>query len=197
MSGRPPDFDELLDGEDLGDEERARLWRVHALLVEAGPPPDLTPRLLVPPAVPTRAGVIPLPRRRRGTALLIAAAVALAVFGAGWLGGAHRTSSHVAWTIAMTGPGGARASLAVLDADQAGNWPMVMKVSGLAALPAGQTYALWLTKRGKLEASCGTFTVGEGTTTVNLNAPYHLKEYDGWIVVRSGATTPLLTTTAA
>jgi anti-sigma-K factor RskA len=198
MSALPPapDFDELLGGEDLADEERARLQRVHALLVEAGPPPDLTPRLFVPPAAREQRGVISLPRRRRGAVLLIAAALALAVFGAGWLGGAHSTGSHVARTIAMDGPGGAHASLAVLDADEAGNWPMTMKITGLAALPAGQTYSLWLTRRGTLEASCGTFSVGKGTTTVDLNAPYRLKEYDGWVIVRSGTTIPLLTTSA-
>ena len=194
MNDRPLDFDALV-GDDLEPEEHARLLRVHEMLREAGPPPELTPHLSAPQA-PPRATMITLPRRRRGAALLIAASFALAVFGAGWLGGAHRSAAHVARTITMTGPAGAHASLAVLRADNAGNWPMVMKISGLAALPAGQTYALWLTKHGKLEASCGTFTVGKGTTTVDLNAPYKLKEYDGWIVVRSGTATPLLTTTA-
>ena len=193
MSDQPLDFDALV-GDDLEPTERARLLRVHEMLLEAGPPPELTPHLDVPQAPPP-ATVIPLPRRRRGALLLIAAAFVLAVFGAGWLGGAHR-NTHVVKTVAMTGSAGAHASLAVLRADTAGNWPMVMKISGLAALPAGQTYVLWLTRRGKLEASCGTFTVGEGTTTVSLNAPYKLKEYDGWIVVRSGTATPLLTTTA-
>ncbi len=192
MSDRPLDFDALV-GDDLEPTERARLLRVHEMLLEAGPPPELTPQLSAPQA-PPRANVIALPRRRRGAVLLIAATFVLAVFGAGWLSGAHR-NTHVVKTIAMIGPAGAHASLAVLRADSAGNWPMVMKISGLAALPAGQTYALWLTKHGKLEASCGTFTVGEGTTTVNLNAPYKLKEYDGWIVVRSGTSQPLLTTT--
>ncbi len=195
MSDRPLDFDALV-GDDLEPTERARLLRVHEMLLEAGPPPELTPHLSAPPQAPPRATVIALPRRRRGAVLLIAAAFALAVFGAGWLGGAHRGAAHVARTITMTGPAGAHASLAVLRADRAGNWPMVMKVSGLAALPAGQTYALWLTRHGELEASCGTFTVGKGTTTVDLNAPYKLKEYDGWIVVRSGTKQALLTTTA-
>jgi hypothetical protein len=198
MSDKPldPSFElDALVGDDLEPEERARLLRVHEMLLEAGPPPELTPNLRMPQA-PPRATVIALPRRRRGAALLIAAAFALAVFGAGWLGGAHTKTAHVAKTIAMSGAGEARASLAVLRADPAGNWPMVMKISGLAALPSGQTYALWLTKHGELEASCGTFTVGKGTTTVDLNAPYHLKEYDGWIIVRSGTTKPLLTTTA-
>src|SRR5205807_4833909 len=41
---RPPEFDELL-GPDVPAEERARLQRVHDLLVEAGPPPALPPAL--------------------------------------------------------------------------------------------------------------------------------------------------------
>ena len=194
MSGPPLDFDVLV-GDGIEPAEHARLLRVHEMLLEADPPPELTPRMRTP-QVPPRTTVIPFPRRRRAAVLLIAAAFVLAVFGAGWLGGAHGRTAHVARTIAMSGPGGAHASLDVLRADRAGNWPMVMRISGLAALPAGQTYALWLTKRGKLEASCGTFTVGAGTTTVDLNAPYHLKEYDGWIIVRSGTKQPLLTTTA-
>lgn len=195
MSGTPPDFDTLVGG-DLDPAERARLQRVHELLLEAGPPPELAPELRTPRPLP-RANVIAFPRRRRGAVLLVAAAFLLAVFGAGWLGGAHSTRTHTNRTIALAGPGGAHASLAVLRADRAGNWPMVLKISGLAVLPAGQTYALWLTKRGRLEALCGTFIVAEGTTVVDLNAPYHLKEYDGWIVVRSGTKAPLLMTSAA
>ena len=45
---REPDFHELLNGEDLSPEERARLERVHELLLEAGPPPELTPALAEP-----------------------------------------------------------------------------------------------------------------------------------------------------
>ena len=196
MSDRTPDFDALVGDDELDPRERARLLRVHEMLLEAGPPPELTPDLRAAPTPGApRAKVVALPRRRRAAVLLIAAAFAFAVFGAGWLGGAHSKTAHAERTVAMSGPGGARASLAVLHADRAGNWPMVMKITGLAALPAGQTYALWLTKRGKLEASCGTFTVGEGTTTVDLNAPYHLKEYDGSIIVKSGTKQPLLTTT--
>ena len=41
---------------------------------------------------------------------------------------------------------------------------------------------------------CGTFVVAGGTTEVPLNAPYHLKDYDGWVIVRTGAKTPLLST---
>ena len=69
---------------------------------------------------------------------------------------------------------------------------MTLEVSGLAALPKGKTYTLWLTRNGKLAESCGTFAVAAGTTTVPLNAPYPLKEYDGWVVVRTGTTQPFV-----
>ncbi len=43
-----PDFDELVEG--LDDErERARLHRVHDLLLAAGPPPELSPALAASP----------------------------------------------------------------------------------------------------------------------------------------------------
>ena len=40
-----------------------------------------------------------------------------------------------------------------------------------------------------------TFAVAAGTTTVPLNAPYSLKEFDGWVVVRTGTERPFLLTT--
>jgi len=43
------EFRELIDPNDLSPEEEARLRRVHELLQQAGPPPDLPPALLEPP----------------------------------------------------------------------------------------------------------------------------------------------------
>src|SRR6266571_4646750 len=72
MTG-PPEFRDLV-GDDLPAEERARLERVHELLMEAGPPPELPPSLA---EAPDRAKQSPswLPRRRFGTALALAAAI--------------------------------------------------------------------------------------------------------------------------
>jgi Anti-sigma-K factor rskA len=187
-----PNFDELV-GNDLTAEERARLERVHGLLIAAGPPPELPPHLATARPEP-KARIIPIPRRRWRTAGLAAAASLLIAFGAGWLIGGRHVAVHVERTVSMTGSNGAHASLAVLSVDAAGNWPMRMKVTGLQPLSRGHTYALWLTKRGELDSPCGTFTVGKGTTTVRLNAPYRLKEYTGWVVVISGTTKPLLRT---
>jgi hypothetical protein len=71
---------------------------------------------------------------------------------------------------------------------------MSLRVRGLRA---GATYELWLTRDGKLAESCGSFAVAAGTTEVPLNAPYRLKEYDGWVVVEAGSTEPVLTTSPA
>ena len=198
MNDRPtraPDLDALL-GDDVIPEERERLERVHAQLVEAGPPPDLPPSLRKAsgqdePAIPL------FPRRRAAFAIVAAAAIAVTVFGAGFLVGSTDPTAEPERTIQMASPtagGTARASLAVFDADEAGNWPMELTVTGLPALPAGQTYELWLTKGDRLAEPCGTFIVQEqGTTSVSLNAPYALSDFDGWVVVRTGTTEPLLT----
>lgn len=191
MSGRPPDFDELVGG-GLAPDERERLRRVHELLVEAGPPPELPPALARPPAEKRpHLGIIP--RRRRFALALVAAALLAATFGGGYLVGARSTQETVDFVVPMQGTArapGARASIAVLAKDEAGNWPMRMVVRGL---PAGR-YELWLTRDGVPKASCGSFAVAGPQTEVHLNAPYKLKRFDGWIVTREGGGEALLRT---
>lgn len=177
--------DELLAG--LGPEERERLRRVHELLLRANPPPELPPGLERPPDPSPPARL--LPRRRRPALALVAAALAAAAFGAGYLAGG-RGGVDVDRTLAMSGPGGARASLALLEVDEAGNWPMRLTALGL---PEG-SYELWLTKDGRLAAPCGRFRVSSGKTEVLLNAPYRLRRFDGWVVVRAGSERVVLTT---
>lgn len=184
---RPPDFDELLGGEKLSADERARLRLAHDLLVRAGPPPELPPALTEPPA--TGASVRFLPRRRRIATLLVAAALLLLAFGGGYLLAHHGrgSSSAVAFTVKMHGTPRAPeavASLQVLDIDRAGNWPMVMRVQGLKQLPKGGYYELYLTRNGKLGPQCGSFRVHSGTTQVPLNAPYILRRFSGWVVTQ-------------
>lgn len=192
-----PHLDELLDG--VSGPERDRLARVHARLLAAGPPPELPPGLAEPPeSAATR--VIPLPRRYRFTAIAAAAAVALVVFGAGWLVGGGRAPETPAQTVALEGVGPAAAASAELDLfakDAAGNWPMELTVHDLEPLPEGQTYALWLTADGELAAPCGTFVVVGTETSVRLNAPYRLKAFDGWVVTRPDDTVVLRTPPAS
>jgi hypothetical protein len=138
--------------------------------------------------------VITFPRRRY-TAIAAVAVAATVLFGVGYAIGGRDSPNKPVQTIAMEGPGGATASIALLSLDEAGNWPMRLEVSGLPALPAGKSYTLWLTKDGALAESCGSFVVGDGTTKVPLNAPYKLKHFESWVIVQTGTTSPLLRST--
>jgi hypothetical protein len=192
MTAREPNFDELV-GTDLDDAERARLLRVHELLVAAGPPPDFEPE--VTPA-PLAEYVRPAPRRRRSALVAVAAAFVIAAFGAGFFVGNRGESADR--VVAMVGTEQAAAASATLElfaADDAGNWPMELEVRGLTPAASGRAYELWLTKDGRLAALCGSFRAEpDGTTTVPLNAPYRLADFDSWVVVEEGTQTPLLTT---
>ena len=84
-----PDFHELV-GDEGTPEELAKLRRAHELLVAAGPPPELSPRLAEAPAAIGRTSW--LPRRRRGAAFALAAGVVAAAFGVGFLIGDRGSS---------------------------------------------------------------------------------------------------------
>jgi hypothetical protein len=187
MSERRPDFDALV-GSDLDAAERERLLRVHELLIEAGPPPELSSPLPIP--LHTR-------RRRRTALAAIAATLGAGILAVGVLVGNSGDGPGTFEVVTMTGTSyttDLRASLTIFDVDDAGNWPMELEVEGLGPSSAGR-YELWLTKGGKLAALCGSFlTEPDGSAVVPMNAPYKLKEFDGWVVVAEGSTSPLLTT---
>jgi hypothetical protein len=170
---KTPDFDALVE-DGVGGEERARLRRAHDALVAAGPPPELPAHLARPRRRTPRRLALPL---------AAALAVAAAAFGGGWLVGGADPKPGL--TLSMRGTPAApvaSAELAVFPIDAAGNWPMEMTVEGLAP----GRYELVLTRGGQPAASCGVFLV-QGRTVTRLNAPYRLKEYDGWAIVRPGA----------
>ena len=182
-----PDFRELV-GEDLPRDEEEQLRRVHDLLVAAGPPPELPPHLQEPvePEKP-RDNVAYLPRRRTGLLLGLAAAIALFSLVAGYVVGAHR-GFKTDFEVAMHGTAagaGASATIHVGELDSAGNWPLKVEVKGLKTLPKGAFYEMYLTRNGTPVASCGTFRSVDDQS-VRLNAPYILRNYDGWVVTREG-----------
>lgn len=183
---QPPNLDELV-GSDLDPQERARLERVHDLLIAAGPPPE-----------PLEAPVTLQPARRRGALLALAAALAVAAFalGAAFVDGSSGRSVDFTETMAGTAAAtDATASLAVFEIDEAGNWPMELTVSGLPPSASGRPFELWLTRDGELAALCGGFfTNADGWATVPMNAPYRFDDFDGWVVIEEGSETPLLTT---
>jgi hypothetical protein len=188
-------FDELV-GEIEDPEERARLRRVHTLLLSVDPPPEVSPA--VPTAEPAAEPVRLLPRRRRTALALLAAALAAAAFGTGWLASARSHDVEAVVSIPMAGTAratSATASIDVLPQDKAGNWPMNVLVRGLPpSRDRSDYYELWLTRGGKLAEPCGRFIVHSGLTKVVLSVPYGLRRYDGWVVTRHDSDVPLLAT---
>ena len=186
---REPDFDDIVGGDDLAGAERDRLRRVHDLLLEAGPPPELSPELESPTLGMTLAR--PARRVRRPVLLLAAAFVTLAlVFLGGYaVGNGNDSGLSSGRTLQLVGTKvapDALASLRIRPVDAAGNWPMQLAVTGLPKLPPKGYYTVWLMRDGKAFAPCGVFVVAgpEGGVSVALNAPYRLKRGDWWAVTK-------------
>ena len=188
---RTPDFDELV-GPDLEHAERERLRTVHRLLLQAGPPAELSPEIEAGPTLamtlqrrPRRAGA------RRPVALLAAAvAVSTAAFLAGYITGNGKDDGRSAGrTLSLVGTKaapGALASLRIQPADASGNWPMLISATGLPKLPPRGYYTVYLVRDGKPFAPCGYFIVSASghATSVWLNAPYVLHRGDSWVVTK-------------
>ena len=191
---RTPDFDDLI-GRDMSPEERARLQRVHELLVRAGPPPELSPEVELQPdmTLATRLGGPARRGRRVHRRSLVLAAAALAVAGVflgGYVAGNSGGGPKDAGTVEMKGTTAAPnalASLLVEPRDPGGNWTVRFTVEGLPKLPKGGYYVLYLTRHGKPAAPCGGFlTTSKGATVVWMNAPYDFRRFDrgGWVVTK-------------
>jgi hypothetical protein len=188
---RNPNLDELVGAETTG-AERERLQHVHELLLEAGPPPELSPELEAGPNLKMTVG-----NRRRvvkqRAMLLLAAAVALSlIFLGGYAVGNQRGSNKSAAAVSLELRGTsvvskAQASLEVWHR-RAGNWPMTLTAVGLPKLAPHNYYEVYLIRDGRLSGSCGTFRVtnSKRAVTVTLNSPYTLEKGDSWIVTRPG-----------
>lgn len=184
---REPSFDELVGGEPMGSE-RERLREVHELLLQAGPPPELTPELESGPQLGRVAATRRRQMKRRGMLLLAATLAVIAVFFAGYGVAQRGGSTSAVAQLALKGTSaapGARATLVLLP-KTGGNWPMRLSVRGLPKLPAEQYYTVFLVRKGVGHLPCGTFVTADQsrTLTVTLNAPYRLRQGDTWIVAR-------------
>lgn len=187
---REPHLEELIGAEETG-AERQRLQHVHDLLLQAGPPPELTPEL---EAGPTLAITFGRPRRRilkqRAMVLLAASLTVALVFFGGYVTGTGGGGNAAAAVIPMSGTHAAPGAKATLEVwhPKDGNWPMALTVTGLHKLPLPRYYEVYVVRDGKILGSCGQFRVeGPQPVKVNLNAPYPLKRGDTWVVTRQGA----------
>ena len=133
-----PDFDDL-SATDIEPGERARLERVHELLVAAGPPPELSPtRLGRAPATPTARRPARDRCRARGRRIR-----------AGRRPRGQRPQRRLrgADGRARRRRPSASASLTVFELDDAGNWPMELTVAGLTPRAGDRPFQLWLTRK--------------------------------------------------
>jgi hypothetical protein len=188
---REPTLDDLIGAETTG-EERARLRQVHEMLLEAGPPPELSPKL---EAGPTLGMTLHRKRalKRRAMLLLAATLAVVGVFLAGYaVANRGGSGSSPVLTQALTGTKfapQAQGTLEVWDSRD-GNWPMTLSVVGLKQLAPHSYYEVYLVRHGKPWGACGTFRVqspNPGVVTVTLTAPYTLRKGDSWVVTLPGA----------
>jgi hypothetical protein len=192
---RPPNFDELV-GNDVTGEERERLRQAHELLVQAGPPPELSPELeqvAWPEEALQPLGLFRAPRQRHRLPWVQVALAAAAVLVVGFLLGkalnqksSSFTATHVVKMHGTNQVPRAFAAVALGRKSNDGNWPMLVTVTNLPPARGGY-YDLWLSLRGKPVALCGTFNTHlNGDTSVRMSAAYNLTEmkFDGWIVTR-------------
>jgi hypothetical protein len=197
---REPNLDELIDPETAG-ADRERLQHVHELLLQAGPPPELTPEL---ERGPTLGITLQRQRQRRRRVvkqralLLLAAALSVALvflggYAVGNRGGGSTSSSGPLWkALALKGTSlvpHAQATLQVWQSDTGNNEPMKLAVDGLPKLPGNASYEVYLFRNGRIGGQCGSFTIKNtsGSATVTLNSPYSLRPGDSWVVTRPGA----------
>jgi hypothetical protein len=209
---RTPEFDELV-GLDVPPAERDRLRAAHELLVQAGPPPELSPELEQIPwpeeALAPLGLIRSKPRKGRPWILIAsgAAAVLLIGFFIGQLGGSKSSSFDVIHTVKMHGTAKAQDAVAAIDVGREGtdgNWPMEISVTNLKPAENDSYYEMWLSKGGKPVFLCGSFnTKAGGDTIVRLSAAYPIKRgsFDGWVVTRHvdgvpDANAPVVLTTA-
>jgi hypothetical protein len=195
MNWRPPDFDDVA-GEELPPAERDRLRGVHDLLVAAGPPPEFGPELEAVPWPEEALAPLGLMRRartRKRSPFLLAAAIVTVAVAAFLIGQATAPKSadtiDAQRVVKLQGTALDNDALATLELgnrDRHGNWPMVLRVTGLRPLQDGGYYDLYLTRKGKPIALCGSFNVGRGEVTVRFTAAYALEHFDrnGWVVTR-------------
>jgi hypothetical protein len=187
-------FDELIGAEPTG-AERARLRNVHELLVDAGPPPELTPEM---EAGHTRdmtlARARKSSRRRRHIVLgAVAAALVVAIIVPG-VGSRSGTSTRYP-TLFLRGTASAPAAKGQLAILSRGASPRLkLEVKGLP--PLKKRYVVYLVRDGHPVAPCGSFTVSNPNRelTKKLVSPYRLEQSDTWIVtVPHNGKTPGLT----
>jgi hypothetical protein len=191
---REPTLNDLIGDEATG-AERERLQHAHEMLLEAGPPPELSDTLEAGPTLAMTLGKEKRRTKPRAMLLLAAALLLGIVFFAGYtLGGNGSGKSPGGKVLTQAFQGtklapNAQGTLEVWSSQDGKNWPMTVTVVGLPELTPNTLYEVYLLRHGRLGGSCGAFRVGSNTqdpVTVKLTSPYELEKGDKWVVTRPG-----------
>lgn len=192
---REPTLNDLIGDEATG-AERERLQHAHDMLLEAGPPPELSETLETGPTLAMTLGKPKRTTKSRAMLLLAAALLLTVVFLGGYTLGGNGSGKPVnglALTQALQGTKlvpQAQGTLEVWNSQDGKNWPMTLTVVGLPQLAPNAHYEVYLLRHGRLGGSCGAFRVGstnaQDPVTVRLTSPYELERGDKWVVTRPG-----------
>ncbi len=130
---------------------------------------------------------------RRELVLLGLVLLGIAVFFTGYATGQHDYTFRTSWYTPLRGTSLAPKTFGSVQGgpmDPGGNTPLLVTVRGLRILPANEHYALYVVDAKHESSRCGIFSVGEGTTQVELSYPGLPKEPHGWKIERerSGTT---------
>jgi len=175
-------FDELVGTEPAG-AERERLRGVHELLLEAGPPPELTPEMEAGPTLAmTLSRAQAFSHRRRGLILTATAAALVALVIGLAVGGRGHGNQYP--SVTMHGTGFAPNATGRIEFLRATSSRPRLKLEANGLPPLKKPYVVYLVRNGAPIAKCGSFTVSSTNhkVTAVLVSPYALKGSDKWIV---------------
>ncbi len=192
-----PEFDDLVDVTGLEpDEVRSLRQGARRCSSSAGPPAELPEKLLRAPLdtpldtpqAPARRDRVPVPApANRGDASLVAATVAAACFGGGYVvaNQTHHSAIDVVRVVPMPGA----AELVRVASGRLGRRRGQLAARadrhGLPKLQGEAHYVLMVWQDGKPVAICGTFEVAAtGATTVRFSVPYRVTGSTRWVVTQ-------------
>jgi hypothetical protein len=131
--------------------------------------------------------------RRREVVSLGLVLLGIAIFFIGYATGRHDDTFRTSWYSPLKGTNAAPQTFGNVQGspiDQSGNTPLLVTVRGLPILSASEHYVLYVLDAERKPSPCGSFSVGEGTTRVELSFPGLPEEPHGWRIAREnvGAT---------
>jgi len=119
--------------------------------------------------------------------LLALVLLGITIFFVGYATGRHDDTFRTSWYSPLRGTGAATLAVGSVQGgaiDPFGNTPLLVTVRGLRILPTNERYVLYVLDANRVPSRCGAFSVGEGTTQVQLSYPGLPKEPHGWRIAR-------------